>query len=346
MPGKEKAGAVGSRHPARIVGMDIIAQIEGPVKVKILDRVPEEWSDLGRREGERWNKHKAAAVRMADKMRRIGLHTRAARMEMCGNFISGEYCPECGKMHISRTVLCRDRVCPVCNWRLSMKRYANMVAIMDGLRTAYPGAAWQFVTLTAKNCSPETLGATVDEMARAWNSIASRRTFKQKIAGWARALEITYNEEKHTVHPHFHMLLMWHEGMTPDPEYLIGAWMDTVALSTARAAQDSQIVKPKNEDSDDISGAILETYKYAVKSSELEQMPLRYFRQTVDALKGRRLVAFGGIVKEYAQKCELDDMDSPEELDEKRHSCIRCGSNAVRQICAEWAGAGYQWMRT
>jgi plasmid rolling circle replication initiator protein Rep len=290
---------------------------------------------------------KAAARRMADKMRKVGFAARADRMQMCGELLAGEYCPDCGKLHITRTQLCRDRVCPICTWRLSMKRYSNMVSIMQGLRDAYPEAAWQFVTLTAKNCSVDALSATIDEMGRAWNTIASRKTFKRRVAGWARALEVTYNETAHTVHPHFHVLLMWQEGMEPDEDFLPGAWMETVALTTARAAQDAQIIHSKKDmEEDPVSAAVLETYKYSVKSSDLEEMPLRFFKQTVTALRGRRLVAFGGKVKEYARRCELDDMDDLEEMDGGvRKTCIRCNSAAIHKICAQWAGTGYRWMR-
>lgn len=229
-----------------------------------------------------------------------------------------------------------------------MKRYANMVEIMSHLRNAYPGSAWQFVTLTAQNCTPETLGETIDEMCRAWNSIASRATFKRRIAGWARALEVTYNERTKTVHPHFHILTMWQEGLDPIEDYVPNAWCETTLLKTARKAQNAQTIKAQEDTwhDDEISGAVLETYKYTTKSSDLEVMPLGIFKATAEAIKGRRLVAFGGKVKEYAKILGADDMDTPDEENaEHRASCINCEA-AVRRVSAEWAGTHYVWRET
>lgn len=320
--------------------MNIIAQRNGFVNINVHPaNARPEWTG---EDGKRWEEKKTAAKAMAQKMERAGFKERAARMSECGALLQGTYCPSCGRMHIEKTWLCRDRLCPVCQWRLALKRYANMVEIMRGLGTAFPEAKWTFVTLTAQNCSSAALGATIDEMCRAWNSIASRKTFKGRIVGWARALEITYNATTHTVHPHFHILCMWAEGAEPEVDYLPEAWMGCTTLKTARIAQDAQVITPQDDNG---TGAVLETYKYSVKSSDLFEMPLSHFKEAANALKGRRLVAFGGVVKEYARKCELDNMDDLPDEEEAGTGCIRCGSTELERVCAEWAGTGYEWWR-
>ena len=52
---------------------------------------------------------------------------RAYRMADCSKRIDYTYCPECGSMHIARTYLCRDRLCPLCQWRLSLQRIGDMM---------------------------------------------------------------------------------------------------------------------------------------------------------------------------------------------------------------------------
>lgn len=333
--------------------MNIIAQNGGIVNIfAATSPAAPAWVSESRagKTAARWTEKKQDARRMAEKLRKIGEFRRADRMTQCAEILSGERCVECGHIHISRTQLCRDRVCPVCTWRLSMKRFSNMAQIMDALRNAYPGAHWQFVTLTAKNCTPASLGATIDEMSRAWNCIASRKTFKRSIVGWARALEITYNAKSRTLHPHYHMLLMWREGATPSETYLTGEWCAATHLVTSPKAQNSQMIRPRadtwNSTEDPITDAVLETYKYSVKSSDLQEMPLSVFRAAVEALKGRRLVAFGGMVKDYARMMQLEDMDTPDEDDdqtpESLSRCTKCDGEVIR-ISAEWAGTGYIW---
>lgn len=304
---------------------------------------------------EKWTEKKKRAKAMAEKLKSLGpkYKGRAARMQQCSEYIRLNVCENCGTSHIEYAGLCRDRFCPVCIWRLSMRRFATMYQLVEGLRVAYPEAPWQFVTLTAANCRPSELPEVLDEMYRAWNAITSTKKFKNKIAGWARSLEITYNSENNTIHPHFHILTMWHECTEEPDDYIIDRWLKGVQRYATRKAQDAQTIGWKvdrNTEDDKVIGAVIETYKYSVKDTELDEMPLGTFRQVVEAMGGRRLVAFGGVIKEYAKECELDRMDEAgnddmEEMETKLDKCIHCGSGQIAKVIAAWAGNGYIWRR-
>ena len=334
--------------------MNIIAQIDVKVNTE------NELRDITRAPGadriqNKWTEKKKNAKVMADKLQRLGRRYtgRAARMRYCAEYIRLQVCEDCGTSHVEYAGLCRDRFCPVCMWRLSMRRFASMYQIIEGLRVAYPEAPWQFVTLTAANCKPEELPQVLDEMYRAWNAITSSKKFKNKVAGWARSLEITFNAEENTIHPHFHILTMWHECTEEPDDYIIDRWLKGVHRYASRKAQDAQTIGWKvdqNLNDDKIVGAVIETYKYSIKDSELEDMPLGTFRAVVEAMGGRRLVAFGGAVKEYAKLCELDKMDEAgdddtEEMETKIRKCVHCGSAQIANIIAAWAGNGYLWRR-
>ena len=297
--------------------------------------------------GKKWAEKKRKAEKMAEKMAKIGKHGRASRMSECAQIVAGGVCRDCGSFHIERTYLCRDRFCPVCNWRLSMKRFANMYKIVCGLRAAYPEAAWQFVTLTTENCRPADLKATIDEMGRAWNAIASTKKFKEKVMGWARSLEITYNKRDNTLHPHYHILTLWQEGEMPD-DYVIERWLRGVHRRTSAKAQDARVIGwlvDENEEDDVLTESVLETYKYSVKDDEMAEMPLATFRAAVDGLAGRRMVALGGKVKEYAAKCKLDDMETTTEEDDETidTTCFKCRSKNVAEVVGAWTGSLYLW---
>lgn len=342
--------------------MNIIAKTEVIVNTDCdnLSKINEHSVEIGLK----WSEKKKRAKIISQKMRKIGEYTRASRMEHCAEIINAGVCENCGGMTVKYANLCRDRFCPICTWRLSMRRFANMYTIVQGLRCAYPEANWGFITLTAKNCKPEGLKDMLDEMFRVWNSIASSYKFKERIAGWARSLEVTYNAKTNELHPHFHILVLFHECKAPHMHYILYRWCQGMRKKyrTTYLAQDAQQIftgqdeavigwkVDDNPEDDEAVNAILETYKYTVKDKEIGDMPLSTFRATVEALKGRRLVAFGGSVKEYAKNCEMDNIDDTGEEDEteiesKLSKCYRCGGSHIVEVVGKWTGSGYLWRR-
>ena len=337
--------------------MDIIAHVDIHVNIKI-----EREDAFSNRYGMKWERKKIAAKETAQKMIQIGEKLRGLRMMNCAEIVEGAVCQGCGQMHVVYANLCRDRFCPVCKWRLSMKRFTAMFEIVTGLRKRYPEAAWQFVTLTCQNCNPTELPEVLDEMGRVWNNITTAQKFKKRIAGWARSTEITYNEVTGQLHPHYHVLVMYEELETPD-EYIIKRWCKGLNYKTSVLAQNAETVEftaeneqeigwevDQNPDDEAAINAILETYKYSVKDKDTEQMPLGVFRVLVDALKNRRLTAFGGVIKQYAKELEVERMDEvseheEEEMEHKIERCVKCKNSHLIEIIGKWAGDSYIWRR-
>lgn len=345
--------------------MSIIAQIEGNVNIYSAT-MDERTSALMLEESKKWMEHKVSAQLMSDKMLEAKLYTRSARMRDCASQVAYTVCRKCGRKHVTHANLCRDRMCPLCNWRLSMRRYTQMVQIVDGLRKRYPESCWQMCSLTVANCNPSQLNSVMTEMMRAWNYIASRPKTKERIKGWARSIEITY-PRANEVHPHIHLLMLWEEGWSPD-NYIIDMWINSVRRHATKSAQEQHQVmvkseyeikdvevipsiydKPEQDKIDALKSAVLETYKYAIKGSDLSSMPVGVFKQVDSAIKGRRLVAFGGVVKEFAKELDVQ-IDSPEEPStsdaDELEKCMACGSTQVVQVVGAWTGDGYFWRRT
>lgn len=337
--------------------MDIIAHIDVRVKVEV-----EREDAFSLRYGKKWEAKKKAAKETAAKMDAIGEKIRAIRMRNCAEIVNGKVCEHCGQMHVQYANLCRDRFCPVCKWRLSMKRFTTMYQIVTGLRQRYPEASWQFVTLTCQNCAPQDLPEVMDEMQRCWNSIASARKLKKKVAGWARSTEFTYNEVTGELHPHYHVLVMYKELEEPD-DYIIQRWIKSLHRKTSILAQEEHTIEftvkdekeigwdvDQNPEDTAVIEAVLETYKYTTRDKDVENMPLGVFRMMVDVLQNRRLVAFGGVIKEYAKEMELDRLEDAderdsEEEDEEMERCVKCGYSHLVEVIGKWAGDSYIWRR-
>ena len=311
---------------------------------------------------QKWDSKKAKARDIAGKLLQIGEYKRAGRMVMCAQVVRMEVCQNCGTSHLKYSNLCRDRLCPICKWRLAMKRFATMVNIVESLRRAYPEASWQFVTLTCENCYPNELNAVLDEMARAWNCITSHPEFKKRIAGYARSTELTYNAEKGTLHPHYHILVMYEELHEPS-NYIVRRWRQGLRRRAVREAQSAETIKWTTSDEKEIGwavdqnpedeaaiNAILETFKYSTKDSDMDDMPLGVFRAVMNAIAKRRLVSFGGKIKEYAQLLQAGDLNDAGEEDQNELEtsvdvCVHCRSRDLIEVVGTWAGGTYNWRR-
>lgn len=317
----------------------------------VVNRFPEIPVEKAQEEREKWAMKKAYAKRRAAKMKEAGFYARAHRMNECAEVIGGKICTSCGHFHLTTASLCRDRLCPLCEWRLSMKRFAKMMALVNCIR-AESDETWAAYTLTGKNCRGDELEFMLCEMSRAWNCIASAKKFKQHYSGWAKSLEITYNHDTHTFHPHFHILTV---GDGCDSTYILQRWQKATTFATSWMAQETHRITSKWVDeptSDDIVAAVLEAYKYAIKEQPdkkgriIDDMPIGDFRILAESIGGKRLISFGGIIKEWAKELELEvekDDDGETDADKARKECSKCGSKNLIEAVAVWCNDGYKW---
>lgn len=295
----------------------------------------------------KWNEKKLASTKIAQKMCDAGFLERGARMQFCGHYLGFKECPQCGRTEISSANLCRDRLCPTCQWRLSLRRFAEMCATVSLINDIEQMDAG-FLTLTVRNCKPENLRYTLQTMASDWNRLMAQRWIKPLLFGSARSVEITYNARTNTFHPHFHIITF------TNPFFEEGDLRARFTRGWQKAARldyvpvtDFRFIKPDANGSggvDDVrlTGAILETYKYATKSDELAYMPLDVFRQFVTAIQGLRFSSFTGIVKDARKQLGFKDDENPEEPT-PRLLCS-CGANMVDGIL-QWSFSQKQYIK-
>lgn len=267
---------------------------------------------------------------------------RGFRMQDCARFIKISVCPACHRSIGSSASLCRDRVCPTCAWRLSAQQGAEMLHTLSFINdlTDYDAL---FLTLTVKNCAGELLADTLALMSAAWNRLLSRRKNRAMIKGTARAVEITYNKNTRTFHPHYHVIILVdklkHSPHTTgvlnayfNKEWQTAAKLAYIPITDIRTIENKALAEYDTDEAARYKKAILETFKYTIKDDNLAEMPLSQFRQYVEAVQGKRLVAYTGIIKEA--RAELDFTDELQSEDETRY-CPDCSGEMLSAI--------YQW---
>ena len=282
---------------------------------------------------EKWAWHKRQSQVIALQLAAAGYGKRADRMAVCSDVVTYRYCRACDSWHVERANLCRDRLCSTCNWRLSLQRYALMQRVVHPL--VPKGLTWCLVTLTVQNCLPAELAATINKMMACWHR-ALQRTDMRAAVGWARGLELTYNAEEHTLHPHMHILVAWPPSVERS-KGLIKSWMELTTragLVVDIKAQHSAVIgDASGATAGDLTKEILETYKYSIKGSDILEMPVGTLRQVAQQWGGRRLMALGGLLKtSAADERALDDVQ-----DQPISACRSCGSVELDRYLARWS---------
>lgn len=292
----------------------------------------------------KWERHKVASLSIAAKMREAGFEIeRVDRIMHCGDYIIFDRCADCGTYHIEKTSLCRDRLCPLCSWRLALKRYAEVSRLMGAITTAYPDAYYSFVTLTVRNCALSELRQTLDKMQRAWNRLRQRKDYKVYCMGSARSIEITRNDNDGTYHPHYHLITMWRGDRDKSAPAMAAAlvrnWIDCVGqdgLVVSAAAQCAETVMDAGDEGRTIISAVVETYKYAIKPKDLTDIPVSELRAFAAQIANVRFVSFAGIIKDYAAKCAVD-VDTVDDTCDDTIICERCRSQNIDRIIYKWS---------
>ncbi|OZV10194.1 hypothetical protein CIW83_21610, partial [Tissierella sp. P1] len=159
-----------------------------------------------------WREKKLKTLELAGIYKEIGLDNKAFRVKCCSCQLSFKVDNETGEKKLNSMMSCQVRLCPMCNWRRSLKIYGQVSKVMD---KALEDKEYRFLflTLTCENVRGKELLKTIDKLFYAFNLLTKRKVVKQSVKGWFRALEVTHNIDElsksyDTYHPHFHIILM------------------------------------------------------------------------------------------------------------------------------------------
>ena len=101
---------------------------------------------------------------------------------------------------------CRQRICPMCQWRKAERQFSNCIQIAEYLS----GQGYRFLhmVLTTRNCDGGVkLTETVHKLYSAFALLMKKAKVKRAFKGVLRTLEVSYNYDTHQFHPHLHCLV-------------------------------------------------------------------------------------------------------------------------------------------
>lgn len=280
-----------------------------------------------------WKGKKKRALLMAEHHAAVEkLAKKAERMYDCGNYLVFKM--KDGRLKLYQAYFCKARLCPMCNWRRSLKIAFQNKKIIEEVNRREK-VRWVFLTLTVRNVEGEKLKETMDQMTKAWNNFSRYAKFRKSVKGYFRAMEVTRNWDKDsewygTYHPHFHVLLAvptnyFSKNYIKQSEWT-DMWQRAMKLDYTPIVHVAR-VKPKSESVNLVDveeklrqtileqNAIFEVSKYPVKDTDVirgnEVTPenIQTVKDLDKALAYKRLIAYGGILKEIHKELQLGDAE-------------------------------------
>lgn len=262
---------------------------------------------------QKWGIKKMASLKLSKAYSVLGavennpyFSRKSERIEDCGSVLAfRQY--ETGERRLHSANFCRVRLCPMCAWRRSLKIYGQTTKVIQEYEKKYVNFKPILITLTVKNCTKEELDSVLNQMFKAFNRFTKYEQISKMNNGYFRALEITYNWEKDTYHPHFHCIFMVNKNYFSGRDYMKKS--DYAKLWQKALKVDYEPVVDVRKVKD--MGAIAEVSKYAVKEIE------NYIGDNLEVLKvldsvihRRRLVSYGGEFKKIHKLLNLDDIEN------------------------------------
>lgn len=232
-------------------------------------------------------------------------------IEQCGSFLEMYSNKELDKKKLKTANFCKNRFCPMCNWRKSKKDALKVSILMQYIKEEL-GLEFVFITLTAPNVKGEELEQEIREYTKAFTNLTKRKEFIKINKGFVRKLEVTYNEENNTYHPHLHIIMAVNKSYFSGKTYiskkkLLELWKECKKDNTITQ------VDIKKVDTTD-KKAILEIAKYSAKDSDYLKSQ-EVFDVFYKALKGKRLLTYTGVFKDAIDLFKEGKLDKYKEVD-------------------------------
>lgn len=266
-----------------------------------------------------------------------------ARVDSCHDFMRFLTTEKLDKRRLEKTNSCGNRFCPICTWKTARKD-AVKLAVMSQAISVKEKHEFIFLTLTSPNVSEDDLHAEIDRFNKAIKKLFSRKKVVENIQGYVRKLEVTTDQEKYitkelfsrkkdyfekrglsigdanpqynTYNPHVHIILSVKKSYFNGKNFISQTeWLE-MWRSCMKDERITQVdVRKVRKGAKSIEGAILEVAKYTAKSSDLYHSE-RVFDTFYGALKGRQLLVYSGVFKDYVKKYEQGLLDEFKQVDD------------------------------
>ena len=318
-----------------------------------------------------WRMNKQISELLVEVTMYLKEEKRAERMRYCASWLLFLECIENAShpKQLKSAQFCRDRLCPACQWRRSLKEFAVALKVAHSALEQIPTLRFLFLTLTVPNVELCELGNEITRLTKSWNRLRMRAEVRRAVKGYHRAIEISYNSKENTFHPHIHVALAVPSRYFKSDMYIkrdrwLELWQQSTGLPEITQV-DIRTIKGK-KGADPLVSGFAEACKYSLKQwnmpknkalQKIKKGEARvefgtpghiWIRNTLEesadvvsqlraALHHRRLVQFGGVFKDIKKELNLKSAEESDDLvhvtdTKKGCQCEVCSSSLVEHL--------------
>lgn len=277
-----------------------------------------------------WKIHKQENLRLVEiykmtKEKKLNLisDSRLFDLEHCADtllFVENEE----RKRKLKQANFCRVRLCPMCQWRRSLKMFGQVKKITDKILESDKSIRFIFGTFTIKNCDAQDLETCINILNNRFLYLVSKnrnfapaKKLKQNLLGYLKAVEVTYNSKDKTYHPHLHVIFAVRNTFFSSSKYYmskkewISLWQKALNVDY-KPQTDIRVIKTNT------GKTVAEVAKYPVKTAPILSLPddeaVEVLKTLTFCLHKKRFVSYGGIFKTIKQELKLADVETDKDL--------------------------------
>lgn len=291
-----------------------------------------------------WRERKIENVRYAEYLSILEFK-RAHDIKNCGETLRFRKIGNHLKLY--QTWFCHKRLCPLCNWRRSMKNSSQLKQIIAETVAREPKGRFLFLTLTVKNVNTsEELKTSLRQLTKAFGKLSRYKQVAKNLLGYLRSTEITVNEQDMSYNQHLHVLLFVKSSyFKSSNNYLAQAewaklWQKALKVDYEPVVHVQAVKANKRKGTDSLQASAEETAKYEVKSADYmtadDERNLVVIKNLEYALAGTRQISYGGLLKQIKQDLKLEDVENGDLVHVGDEDYTKEQMEAAEEVVAKW----------
>lgn len=215
-------------------------------------------------------------------------------------------------VHPKSAMYCHVRFCPVCQYQKGKKKRRTFMDMLPTIEVNHPDYVWLFLTIALKNVKPEEVREEFQQLNQSFSRATKRK--KWPAEGWIVTRELTRGRDG-SAHPHLHVMLLVPQSYFEDGYLSHQDWLQFVR-ETFRIDYDPAVriqrIGAANQNSEEaMRKAVLEVFKYTVKSQDLLEDP-SWTHEITNQMHQLRAQTVGGLLRKYLKNLEDDTVDDIE----------------------------------
>lgn len=244
---------------------------------------------------QRLTSSKQSALESVPSLLAAGLHDTADKICNCSSIPTISTCTQ-GHNRVKIAFRCKQRLCLICQKRISVRIAREMTSAVESLQQGYPGLQLFFFTFTTPICGVEDVTDRLSRMNKAYGRLLRRRKLADFLLGSFKGAHFECHPDEGQVNMHLHSLLAFKSSYRSRGYIRQTQWLELWRESFRDHSITQVDVLPVLPDDNHptLAGVAGHVAGYAVTSINLKQAPPGFLRTLHDSLRGRRLYSFSG----------------------------------------------------